>query len=44
MNNKLNGNPETYRTLSIYKEGKRLMIPTPCEETLDPLAMVIKGK
>jgi len=40
MDNKLNGN----LTLSIDKEGKRLMLPSPCDVTLDPMAMIIEGE
>jgi len=36
MDNKLNGD--------LDKEGIKVMVPTPCNETLDPLAIVIKGK
>jgi len=42
MDNKLNGDPGT--KLSIDKEGKRLIVPTPCDGTLYPLAMVTEGK
>jgi len=44
MDNKLNEDPETYKTLSIDKEEKRLIVPTPCDGTLYPLAMVTEGK
>jgi len=42
--NKLNGDPRTLIILLIDREGRRQIVPTLCEEALEPLTMVTKRK